>query len=77
MYKRQLLALTNAPDGRAISTDEMFRLGWPDQKIDVAAARNRVRVALSRMRASGLGPFFERSDAGVRLCTNVHVRVDE
>jgi hypothetical protein len=41
--------------GRAIAPDALVAVGWPGERILYAAARNRLRVALSWLRKNGLG----------------------
>jgi len=53
--------------GRALSAAELFRAGWPDEKIGHAAASNRVYVTLTRLRQLGLGSLVQSRDDGFLL----------
>jgi len=60
-------------EGSPLSTDALFELGWPDEDIAVGAARNRVRVALSRLRSAGFSGLLERCAQGVSLTNRLRV----
>ncbi len=62
-------------EGATLSTDELFERGWPDEHIDVGAARNRARVALTRLRKLGLDAILERLPDGVRIRPTVTVEL--
>jgi hypothetical protein len=53
--------------GRALAIDELFRAGWPDQRIDARAAAGRVYVALTSLRNLGLRDVLVRRDDGYLL----------
>jgi hypothetical protein len=55
---RRILALLvrerfESPD-RPLAMEDLFRAGWPDEKIIESAAKNRVRVAVATLRGMGL-----------------------
>ncbi|MBO6940076.1 MAG: hypothetical protein JJ863_34210 [Deltaproteobacteria bacterium] len=58
-----------------LTTDELFEHGWPGETIDVGAARNRARVALTRLRKLGLDAVIERLPEGVRIRPAVRVEL--
>ncbi len=68
LARRLLLGLLEGPED-GLTTDQLFEVGWPDEQISHESARNRVRVALSRMRA--LGFLLERVDGKVRFVEEV------
>ncbi len=71
---RGLVELHQTARGSSLTTDQLFELGWPDEKIGLSSARNRVRVTLTRLRRMGLGGIIERAaDGGVRLRTDTEI----
>lgn len=68
--QRLLAALARAradTPGRPIPTDDLVAAGWPNEHILSAAAKNRLRVALSWLRKNGLGPALMSRAEGYYL----------
>ncbi len=61
-----LLALARARNKR-FDNDDLFKAGWPGQRISGPAATHRVHVALSTLRKLGLGETIHRNDDGYAL----------
>ncbi|WP_394829356.1 ATP-binding protein [Pendulispora albinea] len=76
--RRLLRALTrwrvDSP-GVPIRADALIQAGWHDEKIAPAAAKNRLRVALSWMRKQGLGPILVTQSNGYFLDPMVSIEV--
>ncbi|MCB9697156.1 MAG: protein kinase [Alphaproteobacteria bacterium] len=53
--------------GSVADVAELAAVGWPGEKIVARAAGNRVRVALSALRALGLEPLVQRDAGGWRF----------
>jgi tetratricopeptide (TPR) repeat protein len=53
--------------GRPLDLEEVFVLGWPDERASAASRANRVHVTLSRLRATGLGEALAFGEGGWRL----------
>ncbi|MFK7990669.1 MAG: hypothetical protein AB8I08_31895 [Sandaracinaceae bacterium] len=51
----------------------LWEAGWPGDKAEPDSARNRVHVALSRLRRAGLGSCVERDSGGYRIGRDVLV----
>lgn len=76
--RRLLHALTEARlarPGGGLSLDDLFQAGWPDERIQATSARNRVHVALNKLRALGLKPHLLRGDGGYLLDPELPVLV--
>jgi tetratricopeptide (TPR) repeat protein len=50
-----------------LAIDDLVAAGWPGERIQARAARNRAHVALSTLRALGLGAALVRTRRGYRL----------
>jgi hypothetical protein len=61
--------------GRPIPGAELFAAGWPDQRISVASAKNRLKVAISTLRKMGFGPAIVGDRSGYRIDPRVSVRL--
>lgn len=61
--------------GQGMEPEALIRETWPDQHILPSAARNRLRVAVSGLRALGLGYVLENVEGRYRLDPGVHVLV--
>lgn len=53
--------------GRPASASELFAAGWPDQRISMVSAKNRLKVAISTLRKMGFGPTLIGDRDGYRL----------
>jgi tetratricopeptide (TPR) repeat protein len=60
------------PDG-VLEIEDLFRAGWPGERISAASMRNRVHVNLARLRTLGLKAVLIRSGEGYRLDPAVRV----
>jgi tetratricopeptide (TPR) repeat protein len=56
-----------ADPSTVVSLDELVRATWPGERIQAAAARNRIHVALATLRTLGLGGALVRVNGGYRL----------
>lgn len=66
--RRVLEALLRArATGDALPLEALVTAGWPGEKIHAAAAKNRAHVALSTLRALGLGAALRRDARGYAL----------
>jgi pSer/pThr/pTyr-binding forkhead associated (FHA) protein len=62
--------------GTALSTTEMFAVGWPDERVGVESAQARVYTSVQRLRGLGLdGALITRGD-GYLLDPAIDVRRD-
>jgi hypothetical protein len=61
--------------GRALGVDDVCRAVWPGERILPRAARRRVQVAISTLRASGLRDVLHTSDQGYMLDPKVPVNI--
>lgn len=52
---------------RPIGADELIAVGWPDERMMASSARNRLHVALHRLRRSGVGEALIAEPGGWRL----------
>lgn len=70
MLQRLVAALVRthrtAP-GRAVPVDRLIAAGWPEDRASRRSLVNRLHVALSKLRRSGLRPLLERVPRGYRL----------
>jgi tetratricopeptide (TPR) repeat protein len=72
--RRLLLALVSAHRKQALSIDDLWSAGWPDQPRAVEGAwQNRVYVALSHLRTIGLRMFLRRDERGYSLAPELAV----
>lgn len=78
LHRRLLAALARrrleAP-GEPISSQELLEIAWPGERILPRAARNRLYVALSRLRTLGLEDVLQSAGAGYLLDPAVPVRL--
>lgn len=75
---RALVEQWNASPGVPLASHELVARGWPGEKIQPAAATNRLRVAMSTLRTLGLRELLVARDGGYLLdaqCTVVSVPV--
>jgi hypothetical protein len=76
--RRLLMALIEGHRiGASLTTDELFEGGWPKESIRSDSARNRVRVALSRLRKAGFAELLERTPDGMRLRPSLEIVLAE
>jgi hypothetical protein len=78
LLRRLLLVLARARvarPGHPIGLPDLVAAGWPDERILAAAAKNRVHVALSRLRRLGLGPWLVHVGDGWLLSTEIGLEV--
>jgi hypothetical protein len=52
---------------RPLDLEELFLLGWPDERASASSRANRVHVSISRLRAAGLKEALLFGDGGWRL----------
>jgi hypothetical protein len=74
LLRRLLLVLVRArmaEPGHPIGLGDLVAAGWPNERILAHAARNRVHVALSRLRRLGLGPWLVHVGDGWLLSTEI------
>jgi predicted ATPase len=72
---RGLVARRLRAPGEALSVSELAVAGWPGERIEARAAKNRVHVALSELRRTGMRDLVRRSARGYFLDPAVHVAV--
>lgn len=80
LLRRLLLALANARLHRAgepVSWPTLVAAGWPDERILPRAARNRIHVALSRLRRLGVGPWLENVADGWQLSPALDIELSD
>ncbi len=65
--RRIVAALLALDPHEALDVRALVACGWPGERIDPSAAKNRVHVALSTLRALGLGAALVRRDGGYAL----------
>jgi hypothetical protein len=76
--RRVLLALVRAREsqpGKPLSVDDVLRTAWPGEQLLFDAARNRVYVAVSTLRRSGLRDVLLSDGDGYLLDPRISVRV--
>lgn len=61
--------------GEAVPAAALIAAGWPGERILPAAARNRVHVALHRLRGLGLEPWLEHVGDGWRLAPALEIEL--
>ena len=69
-----LAVLRQDEPGAHASTEDLAEAGWPGERLVAKSAGNRVRVALSTLRGSGLTALIERGSHGWRLSPDHPVR---
>jgi hypothetical protein len=47
-----------------LERDELVAAGWPEERIQPGAARNRLHVVLNQLRTFGLKQILQRKGAG-------------
>lgn len=57
-----------------MTPEDLFTAGWPGVTIDPRSAKNRLHVALAKLRKLGLKPYLNRASGGYRLDPAVPVR---
>lgn len=75
-YAGLLRALAEAriqAPGRFVSAEALVEAGWPGERIQPSAAKNRLRVAMAKLRGLGLGELVESTVGGYRLSEGVDV----
>lgn len=60
----------HAPD-EPVPVEELIRAGWPDERAVTKAAKNRLHVAVTTLRKSGLDPHLVHSARGYHLARTV------
>lgn len=69
--RRILERLVEHRDGLELA--DLQAAAWPGEQMRADAAKNRIHVALSRLRKRGLKQWIERSDQGYRLAPGLKV----
>jgi hypothetical protein len=80
LLRRLLLALATAHrarPGEPLSWPALVTAGWPDERILPRPARNRIHVALSRLRRLGLGPWLVHVPDGWMLSPTLDIELSE
>lgn len=62
-----LLERREAEPGAPVALDELLARAWPDERILPRAAKNRLYVAIARLRDKGLGAALQRKGSGYLL----------
>ena len=69
-----LVSLRDESSGRAgMSWEDLFRVGWPGERVQARAGASRVYVAVSTLRKMGLGDSIQRSPRGYSLSGEITV----
>lgn len=68
---RALVEARLATPGEALNQEQLTAVGWPGERMQPAAAANRVKVALSTLRSAGLRELLVRRAGGYLLDPNV------
>jgi hypothetical protein len=63
--------------GRAVAADDLVRIGWPDERIVPAAAKNRLHVSITRLRKLGLEDAIVREADGYLFDPGIDVSVSD
>lgn len=63
----QLASVAESAPGESCGAEQLIAAGWPGEQILPAAAKNRLGVALARLRKLGLRDQLQRTAAGWRL----------
>jgi len=61
--------------GRGMDLDDLFRAGWPDERVVRTAAANRVRVAVTTLRKLGLRDYLITHSDGYLLDPECRVAI--
>ena len=72
-----VLALIRAHEGQpgaVVTSEELIRAGWPEQRVITASSINRLRVAICRLRQMGLRESVLAAADGYLLDPNLDVR---
>jgi len=80
-HRRSLKAMLGAliqkkeeSSGRGgMSWEDLFRVGWPGERVQARAGASRVYVAVSTLRKMGLGDAIQRSPRGYSLTGEINV----
>jgi tetratricopeptide (TPR) repeat protein len=72
LFERILAAHLESP-GRAVSSADLARAAWGDERMLERARAHRLRVALSELRKRGLAEILLRTPAGLSLAEHVVV----
>lgn len=72
---RKLVEARLATPGAAIGWEAMFAAGWPNERANAEAAKNRVKVAVSSLRGLGLRDVLLHDGLGYLLDPSLPVRV--
>jgi predicted ATPase len=63
--------------GDVLAKETLVRAGWPEEaRLQMGPGANRLRVAVSKLRAAGLGPLIVSAPGGYMLDPAVPVQVD-
>ncbi|MBK6919109.1 MAG: hypothetical protein IPH07_17065 [Deltaproteobacteria bacterium] len=76
ILRRLLTALLEQRErrpGAPLSLASLVAAGWPGERIQAKAARNRVHVALATLRQMGLRPFLIRDCDGYLLAPSLSI----
>jgi hypothetical protein len=68
-----VVALTNAHARDELSVQDLAEAGWPGERMSRPAARNRVHVALSTLRALGFADVLVRGGVGYAFAPRLGV----
>jgi hypothetical protein len=80
LLRRLLVALVAAhlcSPGEPLGWPTLVMAGWPDERILAPAARNRIHVALNRLRRLGVGPWLEHVADGWRLSIALDIELSD
>jgi len=80
LLRRLLAVLADARvqrPGEPLAAADLVAAGWPDERILPRAARNRVHVALSRLRRLGLDTWLVHVPDGWLLASSLSVEISE
>src|SRR5262245_5994555 len=80
LLRRLLLALAAAHlarPGEPLPWSALVAAGWPDERILPCAARNRIHVALCRLRRLGLGPWLVHVPDGWLLSPTLDLELSD
>jgi DNA-binding response OmpR family regulator len=70
--RRLLVALAQAHPS-ALNIEQLFKAGWPGERVVASAQKNRVFVSLSKLRKYGLEGKIDRVDDGYRLAPGLRI----
>lgn len=80
LLRRLLVALARAraaAPGQPLGTRALITAGWPDERILPRAARNRLHVALHRLRRLGLTSVLRCASGGWLVASDVALELRE